>query len=104
MESKKRKVCDTPYQSSENRYINKLVVDVSQLKENVCDLKKIIKMLTVQIKYQNNKMDSLEESIKSKDFSSDITELSDLLRNQTIDMETETETENKKKENISYYA
>ena len=104
MESKKRKVCDTPYQSSENRYINKLVVDVSQLKENVCDLKKIIKMLTVQIKYQNNKMDSLEESIKSKDYSSDITELSDLLRNQTIDMETETETENKKKENISYYA
>ena len=104
MESKKRKVCDTPYQSSENRYINKLVVDVSQLKENVCDLKKIIKMLTVQIKYQNNKMDSLEESIKSKDFSSDITELSDLLRNQTIDMETETETENNKEENISYYA
>lgn len=104
MESKKRKVCDTPYQSSENRYINKLVVDVSQLKENVCDLKKIIKMLTLQIKYQNNKMDSLEESIKSKDYSSDITELSDLLRNQTIDMETETETENKKKENISYYA
>jgi hypothetical protein len=102
MESKKRKVCDTPYQSSENRYINKLVVDVSQLKENVCDLKKIIKMLTVQIKYQNNKMDSLEESIKSKDFSSDITELSDLLRNQTIDMETETE--NNKEENISYYA
>ena len=104
MESKKRKVCDTPYQSSENRYINKLVVDVSQLKESVSDLKKIIKMLTVQIKYQNNKMDSLEESIKSKDYSSDITELSDLLRNQTIDMETETETENKKKENISYYA
>ena len=102
MESKKRKVCDTPYQSSENRYINKLVVDVSQLKENVCDLKKIIKMLTVQIKYQNNKMDSLEESIKSKDFSSDITELSNLLRNQTIDMETETE--NNKEENISYYA
>ena len=102
MESKKRKICDTPYQSSENRYINKLVVDVSQLKENVCDLKKIIKMLTVQIKYQNNKMDSLEESINSKDFSSDITELSDLLRNQTIDMETETE--NNKEENISYYA
>ena len=102
MESKKRKVCDTPYQSSENRYINKLVVDVSQLKENVCDLKKIIKMLTLQIKYQNNKMDSLEESIKSKDYSSDITELSDLLRNQTIDMETETE--NNKEENISYYA
>lgn len=102
MESKKRKVCDTPYQSSENRYINKLVVDVSQLKENVCDLKKIIKMLTVQIKYQNNKMDSLEESINSKDFSSDITELSDLLRNQTIDMETENE--NKKEENVSYYA
>lgn len=102
MESKKRKVCDTPYQSSENRYINKLVVDVSQLKENVSDLKKIIKMLTVQIKYQNNKMDSLEESINSKDFSSDITELSDLLRNQTIDMETENE--NKKEENVSYYA
>ena len=102
MESKKRKVCDTPYQSSENRYINKLVVDVSQLKEILFELKKIIKMLTVQIKYQNNKMDSLEESIKSKDFSSDITELSDLLRNQTIDMETETE--NNKEENISYYA
>ena len=102
MESKKRKVCDTPYQSSENRYINKLVVDVSQLKENVSDLKKIIKMLTVQIKYQNNKMDSLEESINSKDFSSNITELSDLLRNQTIDMETENE--NKKEENVSYYA
>ena len=102
MESKKRKVCDTPYQSSENRYINKLVVDVSQLKENVCDLKKIIKMLTVQIKYQNNKMDSLEESINSKDFSSDITELSDLLRNQTIDMEMEPE--NKKEDNVSYYA
>ena len=102
MESKKRKICDTPYQSSENRYINKLVVDVSQLKESVSELKKFIKMLTVQIKYQNNKMDSLEESIKSKDFSSDITELSDLLRNQTIDMETETE--NNKEENISYYA
>lgn len=102
MESKKRKVCDTPYQSSENRYINKLVVDVSQLKENVSDLKKIIKMLTVQIKYQNNKMDSLEESINSKDFSSDITELSDLLRNQTIDMEMEHE--NKKEDNVSYYA
>ena len=69
---------------------------------NLEDKKKFIKMLTVQIKYQNNKMDSLEESINSKDFSSDITELSDLLRNQTIDMEMEPE--NKKEDNVSYYA
>ena len=103
MESKKRKVGILD-QISEDRGVNRLVGDISLLKDNVEDLKKIVNLLMVQIKYQNNKINSLENNINSKDYSEDIIEITQLLRSQTINVES-MDTEKRNSDKIyDYYA
>lgn len=101
MNNCKRRRLDS-VEDTEDRKINKLVDEVMSLRNDMKDLQKILKILTVQIKYQNNKITSLEDVISQKEESVDISHLTELLTNNKISTENENEIEVDTKSNFSY--
>ena len=79
MDSKKRRLQNEGNHVSENRGINKLIDDMSEMKSNVSELKKIAKMLLVQIKFQNNKITSLEEKVNQNSDNFEMTEIKEMI-------------------------
>ena len=79
MACKKRRIQLEGIHISEDRVLNKVVDDVTDMRSNITELKKMIKVLLVQIKFQNNKINSLEEKINQNSENSEMLELKEMI-------------------------
>lgn len=89
--TKKRKITDYNYQSNyssfSERYHTKVTDDIQKLSSTVLKLEQVIKKLTSQIKFQNNKLEELGRKVENKDSNEEIQQLSFLLQNQKLNSE-----------------
>lgn len=101
---KKRRLEGEESQLTENRDMNKIMNDIHQLKTMVLESQKLNKMLLVQIKYQNNKIESLENKINKNDNSFDMGELQQYIQSCYHSLDKTSPEEPVKKDDFSYFA